>query len=135
MKEGLNIELILSDTRVCWRETVSAKSPVCLAKSPNKHNRLFFVGEPLEESLIESSIWERDEEFQSRVLVQDYHWDVSESRKIWAYGPDRLKFENSIVDCTKGVTNIHEIKDSAIAAFHWVIKEGIVMRNLERSEI
>ena len=39
---------------VPYKETVTSKSSqVCMAKSPNKHNRLFVIAEPLDEKLVE----------------------------------------------------------------------------------
>merc|ERR1712137_1433907 len=45
-------EFIQSDPVVTYRETVSDKSnQVCLAKSPNKHNRLYVQAEPLADGI------------------------------------------------------------------------------------
>mmetsp|Transcript_3502 Transcript_3502/g.2071 ORF Transcript_3502/g.2071 Transcript_3502/m.2071 type:complete len:115 (+) Transcript_3502:1192-1536(+) len=48
IEEYTRIEIIQSDPVVTYRETVSEPSrQVCLAKSPNKHNRLWCTAEPL----------------------------------------------------------------------------------------
>ena len=41
------IPFIISEPVVPFRETIQSPSPVCLAKSANKHNRLFMKAEPL----------------------------------------------------------------------------------------
>lgn len=51
--------------------------------------------------------------------------DVTEARKIWCFGPDGTG-PNVIMDCTKGVQYLNEIKDSVVAGFQWATKEGIL---------
>jgi len=45
--------------------------------------------------------------------------------KIWCFGPN-TDGPNCVVDCTKAVQYLNEIKDSVIAAFQWVTKEGVL---------
>ena len=48
MNEFTNIELITTDPIVTYCETVTEESSmVCMAKSPNKHNRLYMKCLPL----------------------------------------------------------------------------------------
>lgn len=58
-------------------------------------------------------------------MNEKYDYDVSEARKIWCFGPD-CTGPNIIVDCTKSVQNLNEIKDSVIAGFQWASKEGVM---------
>jgi len=124
-------ELIISEPVVSFRETVIAESnQVCLSKSPNKHNRLYVVARPMEEGLPDAiekgEINARDDpKTRARILAEKYGWDVTEARKIWAFGPN-TNGANVVVDCTKGVQYLNEIKDSMIAALQWVTKEGIL---------
>jgi len=121
----------VSEPVVTFRETVTAESnQVCLSKSPNKHNRLFVTARPLEEGLAEAidnnQVGHRDEpKARARILAEKYGWDVTEARKIWAFGPN-INGPNVLVDCTKGVQYLNEIKDSVIAALQWVTKEGVL---------
>jgi elongation factor 2 len=48
-----------------------------------------------------------------------------EARKIWCFGPDTTG-PNVLVDVTRGVQYLNEIKDSSIAAFQWATKEGVL---------
>jgi len=103
---------------------------VCLSKSPNKHNRLYVTARPLEEGLAEKiedgKINPKDDsKNRARVLAEEYGWDVTEARKIWCFGPN-TDGANMVVDCTKAVQYLNEIKDSCIAAFQWVTKEGVL---------
>ena len=50
--EYAQCDFIVSDPVVSYRETVSETSSVtCLAKSPNKHNRIYLQAEPMDEEL------------------------------------------------------------------------------------
>lgn len=61
---------------------------------------------------------------RARILADDYGWDVTDARKIWCFGPDTTG-ANLLVDVTKGVQYLNEIKDSCVAAFQWATKEGV----------
>jgi len=96
---------------------------VALSKSPNKHNRLYMKAQPLAEELnvqIEAGkISPRDDpKTRARVLADEYGWDVTDARKIWCFGPDTTG-ANLLVDQTKAVQYLNEIKDSCVAAFQW----------------
>lgn len=123
--------LKISEPVVSFRETVTAVSSIqCLSKSANKHNRLFCKGAPLTEELcldIEDgkASADADPKVRARFLADTYEWDVAEARKIWCYGPDG-RGPNVIVDVTKGVQNMNEMKDSFVAAWQWATKEGVL---------
>merc|ERR1712038_2026300 len=50
-EEYAQCELVISDPVVSYRETVTETSGTALAKSPNKHNRLYLIAEPMSEEL------------------------------------------------------------------------------------
>jgi elongation factor 2 len=60
---------------------------------------------------------------RARYLAEKYDYDVTEARKIWCFGPE-TNGPNVVIDCTKGVQYLNEIKDSVIAGFQWASKEG-----------
>ena len=101
---------------------------MCLSKSPNKHNRLFMKGAPIGEEL-STAIDEgkvsakHDPKIRGRQLADDFGWDVTEARKIWAFGPEGSG-PNLVVDTSKGVQYLNEIKDSVVGGFAWATKEG-----------
>jgi len=125
------IPLKVTDPVVSYRETVTTESTItCLSKSPNKHNRLFCKAEPLEEGLPEEiengGVTNKDDpKVRARVLADKYNWDVTDARKIWCFGPD-TSGPNILVDVTKGVQYMNEIKDHCVAAFQWSSKEGVL---------
>lgn len=60
---------------------------------------------------------------RARYLADTYEWDVSEARKIWAFGPEGTG-TNIFVDTTKGVNYLGEIRESVIGGFNWAMNEG-----------
>jgi len=129
--EFCGVPLRTSDPVVSFRETVSEPSSiVCLSKSPNKHNRLYMKAEPLNEDLsseIDKGTISARDDFKSRakVLATKYEWDPNDARKIWCFGPEGSGC-NVLVDQTKAVQYLNEIKESCTAAFSWATKEGIL---------
>merc|ERR1712013_753913 len=128
--EGLK-RLAKSDPVVSYSETVSEESSImCLSKSPNKHNRLFMKAVPMPDGLSEDiengEVNPRDDfKTRGRYLADKYDYDVTEARKIWCFGPD-TNGPNLMIDCTKGVQYLNEIKDSVVAGFQWATKEGVM---------
>lgn len=124
------IPLKKSDPVVGYRETVKAESSiVALSKSQNKHNRLYMKAQPLTEELTlaieDGKVNPRDDfKLRAHLLADEFGWDVSDARKIWCFGPDTTG-PNLLVDVTKGVQYLHEIKDSCVAGFQWATKEGV----------
>jgi len=62
---------------------------------------------------------------RSKILVEQFEWDKTDSTKIWCFGPD-TNGPNMLVDTAKGVQFLNEIKDSMEAAFQWATKEGVL---------
>eukprot|EP00744_Colponema_vietnamica_P000022 GILI01000043.1.p1 GENE.GILI01000043.1~~GILI01000043.1.p1 ORF type:complete len:837 (+),score=294.58 GILI01000043.1:104-2614(+) len=128
-EEFAGIELKTSDPVVSYRETVAEESDqVCLSKSPNKHNRLYVKAQPFSDGLSEAiekgDISSKDDaKSRARILAEEYGWDITDARKIWCFGPDTTG-ANLLVDQTKGVQYLNEIRDSFESAFQWATKEG-----------
>ena len=131
VEDYAKIEIVKSDPVVPYKETVTNKSSqICLAKSPNKHNRLYVVAEPLSEKLVEEiengDIKPTDElKVTARTLIDKYEWDQHDAKKLWVFGPDQCG-PNFLVDQTKSVQFLNEIRDSMEAAFQNVAKEGVL---------
>jgi len=135
--EYTNVEIVKSDPVVPYKETVTSKSSqTCMTKSANKHNRIYMEAEPLSDELtlaIEDKEINADDDIKklSRVLQDKYNWDQHESKKIWTFGPENCG-PNLLVDTTKAVQYLNEIKDSMETAFQSATKEGIVAEELVR---
>jgi len=123
------IPIKVSDPVVSYRETVIDESDqTCLSKSPNKHNRLYMKALPMPDGLPDdidkNEVTPRQEfKLRARYLNEKYEYDVTEARKIWCFGPEGTG-PNLLIDVTKGVQYLNEIKDSVVAGFQWATKEG-----------
>lgn len=137
-EDHAQIPIIKSDPVVTYRETVSAKSSITsLAKSPNKHNRIFMEAEPIENDLVvemeddKVSPKLKDTKEQINYLAKDWSWNPEHAKKIWCFGPD-VTGPNVVVDAAKGVDYLNEIKDSVVSGFQWASKEGALMESQMR---
>ncbi|XP_055956332.1 eukaryotic translation elongation factor 2 [Patella vulgata] len=130
-EDHAGVPLKKSDPVVSYRETVSEESTIlCLSKSPNKHNRLFVKAAPMPDNTaeaIDNGDVSPRQEFKARAkyLSEKFDFDVGEARKIWAFGPEGTG-PNLLLDCTKAVQYLNEIKDSVVAGFQWATKEGVL---------
>jgi len=128
-QDFMGTEVKVSDPVVSFRETCGGKSDqTCLAKSANKHNRLYVeadtIGPELSLAIDDNEIVPgADAKVQGRKMADEYGWDVSEARKIWAFGPDGTG-PNLFVDTTKGVNYLLEIKESVVGGFAWATQNG-----------
>ncbi|CAL1142257.1 unnamed protein product [Cladocopium goreaui] len=128
--EYAQCDFIVSDPVVSYRETVAEESnQTCLAKSPNKHNRIYLKAEPMDEELskaIEDGAVgpKADPKERAKILCEKFDWDKSVAQtKIWCYGPE-TDGANLVVDATVGVQYLIEIKEHVNSAFQWATKEG-----------
>jgi len=126
-------EIRVSQPVVSFRETVEGvpnpqEKGLCLSKSPNKHNRIYCYAEPLPEGLPEAidegKITPRDDiKIRAKELKNSYQMDEESVKKIWCFGPEG-NGPNFLLDCTKSIQYLNEIKDSCVSAFQWATKEG-----------
>ena len=122
-------------------ETVTGESSqVCLAKSTNKHNRLYMSAHAMTEELVEDiengSIGpNQDTKERARHLADTYDFDVNEARKLWSFGPDGTG-ANLLMDGCKGVQNVSDAKDMVMAGFQWAsreVRDGTWQKALKRT--
>jgi len=127
-----NAPVKISKPVVSFCETVAAKTPMTIiAKSPNKHNRIYLEAEPLNPDIVlaieKNEVTEEQEmKVRARILADDYKMDVGEARKIWCFGLPPDGRCNMLVDMTKGVQYLNEVKDSMVGAFQQTSVSGIL---------
>jgi len=120
-----------TDPVVSYRESVSEMSnQTCLSKSPNKHNRLYMRACPLPDGLADAieagKVTPRDDpKARKTVLCGEFEFDATDAMKIWTFGPESTG-ANLLIDVTKGVQYLNEIKDSVVAGMQWASKEGVL---------
>lgn len=128
-EEYAQCDFSVSDPVVSYRETVNETSSMtCLAKSPNKHNRIYLTAEPMSDELcaaIEDGKAgpKADVKERAKLLREKYEWDDAAARKIWCWGPE-TDGANVVVDQTQAVQYLIEIKEHVNSAFQWTTKEG-----------
>jgi len=128
-EEYAQCEFTVSDPVVSYRETVNETSTMtCLAKSPNKHNRIYLTAEPMTDEFcmaIESGKAGPKAEMKerSKFLREKFGWNENDARKIWCWGPE-TEGANLIVEQTTAVQYLIEIKEHVNSAFQWTAKEG-----------
>jgi len=122
----------VSNPVVSFCETVAGKSPMTIiSKSPNKHNRIYLECEPLDEAVVKAIEdneinMEQEAKVRARILADEYKWDVGDAKKIWCFGCPPDGKANLLVDATKAVQYLHEVKDSMVGAFAQVSLSGIL---------
>ena len=122
---GGGIDIVTSRPIVMYRESVSDKGIVAMAKSPNKHNRFWVQVEPLEETVIEliekgELAEEMGRKRMGNVLYEQAKWPTEEARNIWALEEHR----NIMIDLTKGIQYLREAREMIIAGFRWACQAG-----------
>merc|ERR1719401_903267 len=128
-EEYAQCDFIVSDPVVSYRETVSElSSQTALAKSPNKHNRLYLTAEPMPEEVskdIEDGKLgpKAEPKERAKMFREKYDWDEAAARKICCWGPE-TEGANVVVDVTQAIQYLLEIKEHVNSAFQWATKEG-----------
>lgn len=132
------IEFTTGQPTVSYKETIIGVTAAfgkeenpALSKSPNKHNRLYVIAKPLDEEVckaIEAGRITHDQEQKSRtrILCDEFEWDKPDTMKIWGFGPMEVGATgtNLIVDQTKGVQYLNEIRESVNSGLLWASREG-----------
>eukprot|EP00997_Jenningsia_sp_PLL12_P009863 NODE_692_length_1508_cov_96.557916_g570_i0.p1 GENE.NODE_692_length_1508_cov_96.557916_g570_i0~~NODE_692_length_1508_cov_96.557916_g570_i0.p1 ORF type:complete len:257 (+),score=30.18 NODE_692_length_1508_cov_96.557916_g570_i0:677-1447(+) len=103
-----------------------------MRSSANGHNRIYARSLPLDTRLcddIEADRVTRDLAATTRQLAEMYEWDNND--KVWAFGPVS-QGANLLVDMTRGVCNLNEVRDSLVSAWQLSTKEGALCRESTR---
>jgi elongation factor 2 len=124
-QSGGGLEILTSQPLVVYRETAAGQGVVAMAKSPNKHSRFWIQVEPLEQNVID--LMEKGSLFeamgQKRIgstLREEAGWSAREAKSVWALEEHR----NILVDLTKGVQYLREVKETVNSGFRWAAKNG-----------
>lgn len=118
-----NCPLVKSEPIVTFKETVTEmSSKECMSKSPNKHNRVHAKAEPLDEevsiAIEKGKISAKDEpKIRAKYMFEEHGWDKElAGTKLWDFGPENVG-PNLLVDATKGIQFMNEIRDSCMSAW------------------
>lgn len=118
------LEIITSKPLINYRETIKGTAGPVMAKSPNRHNKIFIRVEPLTPDVIEmirtGKINENMDKKSIQTILKDAGWDADEAKRVVAI-EDR---GNILVETTKGVQFLQESMDSIKAGFNDVMIQG-----------
>ncbi len=121
---GGALKVMTSKPIVVYRESILAKGPVTLAKSPNKQNKFWVQVEPLDERLIDliekGDLTDGMGKKQMSNVLTKADWSTEEAENVWAFEGHR----NILVDSTKGAPYLLEVRDLVISGFRWACRNG-----------
>jgi elongation factor 2 len=149
----LHLEICLKDLRedfmkgapvkvskpvVSFCETVTKPTELTvISKSPNKHNRIYLTAEQLSDEVVvaieKGEITDEQEmKVRSRILADDYKWDINDAKKVWSLGLPPDGKANILVDMTKGISYLQEVRDSLVTGFQQATVQGILAEEILR---
>ncbi|MFA4907627.1 MAG: elongation factor EF-2 [archaeon] len=121
------VPITVSTPIVVYHEAIGKKSQIVEAKSPNKHNKFKLRAEPISaeimEKLVEAKIeakirpWPKDREIVEKLM--DCGFDRDLAKQVWC-----VHYNNVLIDATRGIEALHEIKELVIQGFQDAMNEG-----------
>lgn len=117
------VKIIERQPIVKYKETITGVSDhQVMAKSANRHNRLYFESLALSEEVaksIETGEITEDQEVneRARILSTKYGWDKDEAKKIWNFGAFGGKMSNMLIEATKGVQYLGDVREHINSGF------------------
>jgi elongation factor 2 len=121
------VEVDVGEPIVVYREAVNGVSPEIEGKSPNKHNRLYFIAEPLDECVynayVEGII--KDEDFKKKTPKEvetqlvEIGMNREEAKRVMTiYGG------NVLLNMTRGIVQLDEARELIIEGFKEAVRNG-----------
>lgn len=119
------IPIKVSQPIVVYRETVKEKSPELLGKSPNKHNQFLICVEPMKKEVLEKliefdlsgKIRKKDKDLVLK--LREAGFSNEDARKVWW-----IHNNSVLIDNTRGIVALQEIKELVNQAFQDAMNEG-----------
>jgi len=83
------IDIITSEPLINYRETILGSSEVVMAKSPNRHNKIFMRVEPLEPEIAEmcrdGTLSEMKDKKETTQILRDHGWEPDVAKKVMRF--------------------------------------------------
>jgi len=121
-KTGL--EIVTSQPIVIYRESIRKAAGPFEGKSPNRHNRIQIMVEPLPQEIVDmikrGDIGGYMDRHALARILRDKGWEAEDARGVWSVDESC----NILTDVTKGAQYVQEAKDTIISGYEWSIKEG-----------
>jgi len=126
------LEIVTSKPLINYRETIRRAAGPVMAKSPNKHNKIYIRVAPLTEEEIDlirsGRINENLDRREIAKILRERGWDAEEARGVVAVD----ERGNLLLDLTKGVQFLQESIDSIRAGFVDVMMTGALAHEYTR---
>ena len=126
-------DIITSEPLINYRETVKGGCEPVMAKSPNRHNKIFMKVEPLEPAIAHmlrtGEISDMKDKKVVAELLKGAGWDTDTIKRV-------MRFDsrgNVLINGTKGVQFVNESTDSINSGFDDVMKEGPLCKEQMRN--
>jgi len=120
------VPIIADEPLVTYFEGITeAVTEPKMKKSANKHNRIYMTVEPIEDKVVEFLRNMKIDQIKSIVTNFREKMEMRDDwiKKIWYYAPETAP-ENLMIDGTKGISIINEIKEHINSAFREAVQEG-----------
>jgi len=126
------VQVVTSQPLINYRETIRTSAGPIMAKSPNRHNKIFLKVEPLDEKIAElvrnGTLNEYKDTKEVAEILRNAGWERDEAKRVMRFDPRG----NIFVDGTKGVQFVGESTDSILSGFEDTMKEGPLAREQVR---
>ena len=124
IKNEKKVNIITSPPIVVYQESITGSSPEVEGRSPNRHNRLKVMVEPLSEAVLaamdEGTIPDgrpKGKELVEKLIALGFERD--EAKGVW-----NIYNRNILVDGTKGVQYLNEVEELVIQGFEEAMAKG-----------
>lgn len=124
IKRDKNVEIVTSEPIVVYRETIVNKLESAVeGKSPNRHNRFYFILEPMPDHVVElikaHEISMNQEQLERRDAMVKAGFEKDEAKNVKdIYGT------NMLLDMTKGIQYLNETMELIIEGIHEALDGG-----------
>ena len=127
IKTEKNLNVKTGSPIVVYRETVTGQSPMIESKSPNKHNNLYLVVEPLEEGVLQAYKEGKIPDIDTKRKLDDKivqelikaGMDPEEAKRVMC-----IYEGNVLVNMTRGIVHLDEVKELIIQGFKEAMRNG-----------
>ena len=123
-KTGL--EIITSQPVVIYRESIKKRGGPVTARSPNGHNKLAVLVEPLEEEilklLVEGKLHEHMDRKAQAALLRECGWSADDAKNLWVISESF----SVLINATKGVQRLEEVAGSIRIGFVDAMNNGVL---------
>lgn len=127
------VPIIRGEPQVSYFESISKKmDKVMMSKSANKHNKIYMTIEPLSQEVLDAikdgDLVSNDPKARVEMFKKRFNTQTVEDwvKRILCYAPDD-KGPNIIVDSSKGVQNLMDVKEFLKMGLDCAVNEGPVL--------